>query len=159
MFPDHVAGGQLSTGVIVVTGGTEYILDFVRNLPRPNMIVARVILPHGVMPQFIEALTTNISLYRQRFGDLTPQLTNPSIGVGETPITGKMPGQAPSPGKPSSPWSEPLDVLPGVELGGGKSNDSSGGLNLGSSSPSNPECPILIRRPVTVNRIGLIRIQ
>ncbi len=68
--PEHVAVGQISTGVIVVTGATEYILDFVRNLPRPNMIVARVVLPHTVMPQFTDALTTNINLYRQRFGDL-----------------------------------------------------------------------------------------
>ncbi len=68
--PEHVATGQISTGVIVVTGATEYILDFVRNLPRPNMIVARVVLPHSVMPQFTDALTTNINLYRQRFGDL-----------------------------------------------------------------------------------------
>jgi Protein of unknown function (DUF3467) len=68
--PEHVAAGQISTGVIVVTGATEYILDFVRNLPRPNMIVARVVLPHSVMPQFTDALTTNINLYRQRFGDL-----------------------------------------------------------------------------------------
>jgi hypothetical protein len=68
--PEHVARGEISTGVIVVTGGTEYVLDFVRNLPRPNAIVARVILPHLVMPQFIDALTTNIDLYRQRYGEL-----------------------------------------------------------------------------------------
>jgi hypothetical protein len=68
--PEHVAAGQISTGVIVVTGATEFILDFVRNLPRPNIIVARVVLPHQVMPQFIEALSTNIALYRQRFHDL-----------------------------------------------------------------------------------------
>ena len=64
--PEHVAIGQISTGVIVVTGATEFILDFVRNLPRPNMIVARVVLPHAVMPQFTDALSTNIALYRQR---------------------------------------------------------------------------------------------
>jgi len=87
--PEHVAAGQISTGVIVVTGATEYILDFVRNLPRPNMIVARVVLPHSVMPQFTDALTTNMNLYRQRFGDLgvapvtapspLPQALNPSV--------------------------------------------------------------------------------
>ncbi|MFN9850225.1 MAG: DUF3467 domain-containing protein [Planctomycetota bacterium] len=68
--PEHVARGEISTGVIVVTGGTEFVLDFVRNLPRPNAIVSRVVLPHMVMPQFIEALSTNIELYRQRYGDL-----------------------------------------------------------------------------------------
>jgi hypothetical protein len=65
-----VARGEISTGIIVVTGGTEFVLDFVRNLPRPNAIVARVVMPHMVMPQFIEALSTNIELYRQRYGDL-----------------------------------------------------------------------------------------
>jgi hypothetical protein len=79
--PEHVAIGQISTGVIVVTGATEYILDFVRNLPRPNMIVARVVLPHSVMPQFIEALATNINLYRQRFGDIGVNPLVPGTGA------------------------------------------------------------------------------
>lgn len=68
--PEHVARGELSTGVIVVTGGTEFVLDFVRNLPRPSCVVSRVVLPHLVMPQFIDALTTNIDLFRQRYGEL-----------------------------------------------------------------------------------------
>ena len=77
---DQVARGEISTGVIVVTGGTEFVLDFVRNIPRPNAIVARVVLPHMVMPQLIEALSTNIELYRQRYGELpgAPQPMNPS---------------------------------------------------------------------------------
>ncbi|MCY2985207.1 MAG: DUF3467 domain-containing protein [Planctomycetota bacterium] len=69
-IPEHIARGEISTGVIVVTGGTEYVLDFVRNLPRPNMIVARVVLPHMVMPQFIDALAANVELFRQRYGEL-----------------------------------------------------------------------------------------
>jgi hypothetical protein len=32
--------------------------------------VSRVVLPHLVMPQFIEALSTNVELYRQRYGEL-----------------------------------------------------------------------------------------
>ena len=68
--PEHVARGEISTGVIVVTGSTEFLLDFVRNLPRPNAVVSRVVLPHTVMPQFIEALSKNIELYRQRYGEL-----------------------------------------------------------------------------------------
>ena len=72
--PDHVAKGEISTGVIVVTGATEFVLDFVRTLPRPSTIVARVVLPHGVMPQFIEALAKNIELFRQRYGELPGSL-------------------------------------------------------------------------------------
>lgn len=80
-IPDHIARGEISTGVIVVTGGTEYVLDFVRNLPRPNAIVARVILPHMVMPQFIDALAANVELFRNRYGELPgaplPQVAAP----------------------------------------------------------------------------------
>lgn len=80
-IPEHVARGEISTGVIVVTGGTEFLLDFVRNLPRPSCIVARVVLPHLVMPQFIDALTTNIELFKQRYGELpgvpSPVVNNP----------------------------------------------------------------------------------
>ncbi|MFN9462458.1 MAG: DUF3467 domain-containing protein [Planctomycetota bacterium] len=95
--PEHVAKGEISTGVIVVTGGTEFVLDFVRNLPRPNTIVARVVLPHLVMPQFIDALAKNIELFRQRYGELPgsqppahpapmipqPNAGHPSISQGE----------------------------------------------------------------------------
>ncbi|MFN7291057.1 MAG: DUF3467 domain-containing protein [Pirellula sp.] len=82
-IPEHVAKGEISTGVIVVTGPTEYVLDFVRNLPRPNCIVARVVLPHLVMPQFIDALSTNVQMFRNRYGDLPgavvpPTPTNPT---------------------------------------------------------------------------------
>ena len=103
-IPEHIARGEISTGVIVVTGGTEYLLDFVRNLPRPNTIVARVILPHLVMPQFIDALAANIELFRNRYGELP----------GTPPIVVSQP-VAPSPVAPS-PVAEPnsIDVLPGV---------------------------------------------
>lgn len=98
-IPEHIARGEISTGVIVVTGGTEYLLDFVRNLPRPNTIVARVILPHLVMPQFIDALAANIELFRNRYGELP----------GTPPIVVSQP-VAPSPvAEPNS-----IDVLPGV---------------------------------------------
>ena len=79
-IPEHVAKGEISTGVIVVTGPTEYVLDFVRNLPRPNCIVARVVLPHLVMPQFIDALSTNVQMFRNRYGEL------PGGAVPPTPI-------------------------------------------------------------------------
>lgn len=91
-IPEHIAKGEISTGVIVVTGATEYVLDFVRNLPRPNAIVARVVLPHMVMPQFIDALAANIELFRQRYGEL-PGMPQPAV-VSQTFQVG--PGQPPS---------------------------------------------------------------
>ena len=74
--PDHVAMGAFSTGVILMTAQAEFILDFVQNLGRPHQIVARVVMPHHVLPQFIDALQRNIELYRNRWGDLPSPLAN-----------------------------------------------------------------------------------
>ena len=77
--PDHVAGGTFSTGAIVMTGPSEFIVDFLQTIGRPHKVAARVVIPHQVMPQFIEALTTNLDLYRGRFGDpVTPQPAQPN---------------------------------------------------------------------------------
>lgn len=67
--PDHVSDGVFSTGCIVMTGPNEYIIDFLQTIGRPQRIAKRIIVPHVVMPQFIEALNTNLDLYRKRFGD------------------------------------------------------------------------------------------
>jgi hypothetical protein len=107
--PDHVASGEISTGVIVVTGATEFVLDFVRNLPRPSSIVARVVLPHGVMPQFIDALAKNIELFRQRYGELpgslpvpppqaNPATTQPFEPIAYIPASNQQPPTASPPG-------------------------------------------------------------
>lgn len=66
--PDHVSDGVFSTGVIVMTGPSEYVLDFLQTVGRPHRVAARVVLPHPVMPQFIDALRKNLDLYQQRFG-------------------------------------------------------------------------------------------
>jgi hypothetical protein len=139
-IPEHVARGEVSTGVIVVTGGTEYVLDFVRNLPRPNMIVARVVLPHMVMPQFIDALAANVELFRQRYGELPGA---PSLGaVATNPV---FPGA----GSPNAATqSNSVDVWPGSPTnaaspespGGGNPaepmGDGGGGGGGGPASPS-----------------------
>ncbi len=128
-IPEHVARGEVSTGVIVVTGATEYVLDFVRNLPRPNMIVARVVLPHMVMPQFIDALAANVELFRQRYGELpgapaaVPLQPTQIVGVANP---GVVDASAQSAGSGS------VDVLPGSGTG---SNESSAS-GSGGSSPS-----------------------
>ena len=116
-IPDHIARGEISTGVIVVTGGTEYVLDFVRNLPRPNAIVARVVLPHMVMPQFIDALAANVELFRNRYGEL-PGAPLPNLTV-----------------QPSSPNS------PSQALGANSLDVWSGSPNLPSGNPATPNSP------------------
>lgn len=138
-IPEHVARGEVSTGVIVVTGGTEYVLDFVRNLPRPNMIVARVVLPHMVMPQFIEALAANVELFRQRYGEL-PGAPPPSI-VTANPV---VPGDG---SLNPAPQSNSVDVWPGSAAispppnssGDANPSEPMGDLAGGQSSP--PQSP------------------
>ncbi len=84
--PDHVADGCFSTGAIVMTGPSEYIVDFLQTIGRPHRVAARVVIPHPVMPQFIEALNTNLQLYRNRFGDPpAPPAQNPNQARRPTP--------------------------------------------------------------------------
>ena len=125
-IPEHVARGEVSTGVIVVTGGTEYVLDFVRNLPRPNMIVARVVLPHMVMPQFIDALAANVELFRQRYGDLPgmPQPTVVSQPIQSGPgIVVAGPSNPPLGLQPTAPDANSVDVWPGSTPNPGQSTN------------------------------------
>ncbi len=82
--PDHVSQGVFSTGVIIMTGNTEFVLDFLQCIGKPRQVAARVVMPHATLPQMIDALTRNIELYKQRFGDLheparPPQQNSPSV--------------------------------------------------------------------------------
>ncbi len=76
--PDSVAGGCFSTGAIVMTGPSEYIIDFLQTIGRPHKVATRVVISHSVMPQFIEALNTNLNLYRERFGEPVVPKQNPN---------------------------------------------------------------------------------
>lgn len=79
--PDHVSEGVFSNAVIVMTGPSEFVLDFLQTIGRPQRIAARVVLPHPVMPQFIEALKKNIEIYTSRFGEpVVPQTPKPADG-------------------------------------------------------------------------------
>ncbi|MBU6173398.1 MAG: DUF3467 domain-containing protein [Planctomycetes bacterium] len=134
-IPEHVARGEISTGVIVVTGGTEFLLDFVRNLPRPSCVVSRVVLPHLVMPQFIDALTTNIELFKQRYGEL-PGAPMPIVSA-STPSQPTMPTEE-SPetvhDPDSSGQSAPIKSAPKAAHSGETQSPNSG---IGGSSSTN----------------------
>lgn len=67
--PDNVSRGVFSTGAIVLVGNNEFIMDFVVRMAQPHQVAQRVIVPHAVMPQLIQALKTNLDKYRDRFGD------------------------------------------------------------------------------------------
>ncbi|MDG2220205.1 MAG: DUF3467 domain-containing protein [Rubripirellula sp.] len=84
--PDHVADGCFSTGAIVMTGPSEFIVDFLQTVGRPHRVARRVVIPHPVMPQFIEALNSNLELYKNRFGDPpTPNVPNQNQARQPTP--------------------------------------------------------------------------
>lgn len=75
--PERVGPGIFSTGVLVMTGNTEFILDFIQNLGQPAQVAARIVMPHATMPQFIHALKTNLDMYKNRFGT-PPELPPPN---------------------------------------------------------------------------------
>lgn len=147
--PDHVARGVFSTGVIVMTAPTEFVIDFIQNLGRPHQVVARVIMPHPVLPQFVDALLKNIELYRGRYGNLPqPNLS----GVMVTSATGNVPtSNAPNanpnlPKSPNTPESQlgvtestiGVDVGPGIAPG----NVATESGTVGESPPSSSHAPL-----------------
>ena len=74
--PEHVSRGVFSTGVLVMTGPNEFVLDFIQNLGGPAQVAARVVMPSSTIPQFIKALETNLDLFKNRFGE-PPELPRP----------------------------------------------------------------------------------
>lgn len=71
-LPDHVAQGVFCTGVIVIEGQEEYVLDFTQGLTRPPRVAARVVLTPAVMSQFTGALAENLQRHEQAFGPPKP---------------------------------------------------------------------------------------
>lgn len=80
--PDGRGEGVFSTGTILMTGPTEFIIDFIQNIGPPARVVARIVLPHGVMPQVIGALKQNLEMYKQKFGE-PPALPKPQQQPGQ----------------------------------------------------------------------------
>ena len=76
--PDSVSRGAFSTGVIVMTGNSEFILDFIQNMGSPPQVASRVIMPHGALPQFADALRKNLEMFTQRFGPPPELPKNPT---------------------------------------------------------------------------------
>jgi|LakMenE01Jun11ns_1017448.scaffolds.fasta_scaffold9959635_7 hypothetical protein len=143
--PEGLQRGVFSTGVIVMTGATEFIIDFVQNLGRPHQIVARIVMPHPILPQFAEALKTNIDLYTQRYGPL------PVVADSTTLVTGSLHGNARevSPTPSSKPQ---VDLASGTidVLGSTQSIPPTQG-------PSDPESPVTARPPASKPPSNLTR--
>ena len=68
--PEKIARGVFSTGVLVLQGATEFLLDFVLRMNQPHQVAARVLLPINLIPQFIDVLKGNLETYRKTFGTM-----------------------------------------------------------------------------------------
>ena len=66
--PGGVGRGTYATGMVVMTGQAEFVMDFLLRLSRPHSLAARVVTPVPVMPGFIAALQDNLGKYTARFG-------------------------------------------------------------------------------------------
>ena len=82
--PADVSQGVLSTGSLVVIGPSEFIIDFVQSLGQRPHVAARVIVPHAVMPQIVNALESSVQRFSKQFGEpaalpANPQKKKPSI--------------------------------------------------------------------------------
>ena len=75
---EHASRGVFSTGVVLLTGGSEFIVDFVQNLGSPTSVVARVIIPHGAMGRIIDAIERNVEGHEDRYGPIPGEFTTPN---------------------------------------------------------------------------------
>lgn len=117
--PDHVSRGVFSTGVIVMTAPTEFVIDFIQNLGRPHQVVARVVMPHPVLPQFVDALLKNIELYRARYGNLPqPNLNSVLVTHASGPVAAQSGSAAHAPAK--APQQSASHPLAGIEPNSGE---------------------------------------
>ena len=86
---ERASRGVFSTGVIILTGGNEFIVDFVQNLGSPTTVVSRVVIPHGAMGRIIDAIERNVEGHEDRFGPITDGITGESsaekLEVSEVP--------------------------------------------------------------------------
>lgn len=70
LVPAHVARGVFSTGAVVLQGQHEFILDFLLRMQQPQQVAARIVMPPGVVAQFIGALQENLGRHEARFGPI-----------------------------------------------------------------------------------------
>jgi hypothetical protein len=83
VVPERVARGVFSTGAVVVQGPHEFILDFLLRMSQPQQVAARVVLPPGVVVQFIAALSENLRNYESKYN--LPLIPHPQAGSAAGP--------------------------------------------------------------------------
>ncbi len=135
--PEHVARGAFSTGVIVMTAQTEVILDFIQNLGRPHQIVARVVMPHSVLPQLVDALQRNMELYKNRWGELPHIPTLPPVQTTVAHHGNAAPAATPQLGQSSSIATG--QFIPPTEASAPDGGAATGNPNQPSTQPNQPQ--------------------
>ncbi len=69
---EEVRGGVFANAAIVLSGNFEFVIDFVLRLGKPDLIMARIVLPIPVTEQFVKALRGSIENYEREFGEIPP---------------------------------------------------------------------------------------
>jgi len=100
--PEHVSQGVFASGVVVLDGPGEFIIDFIQSVIRPARVVKRIVLNPAVMGQFLDAFRDNLGMYEKSFG---------------------LPKPMPRPANPDAPKPSIQDLydelkVPDTELGG-----------------------------------------
>lgn len=82
--PEKVSPGVHSSGVLLLNGPNEFILDFLQQLVQPPKVAARVVMTPQVLESFARALEENNGLYEQKFG-APPAMPAPAPASGAKP--------------------------------------------------------------------------
>ena len=110
LVPERVSRGVFSTGAVVLQGNHEFIIDFLLRMAKPHQVVARVILPPGVVPQLVGAGRENYQKWRERYAPQAPP------AISEKPAGAAKSGNQEKPPSPQDLYDElklPDDVMCG----------------------------------------------
>lgn len=83
--PERVAHGVHASGVLVLNGPNEFIVDFLQQMVHPPKVASRVVMNPQTLASFIRTLEENIGMFENNFGAPTP-LPAPPPGAKPTPI-------------------------------------------------------------------------
>ncbi len=75
--PEKISRGVFSTGVLVIEGPSEFIVDFIQRMTSPHQVVARVVVPITFLPRLVQALRDNLEACRRTFGTLSSPPASP----------------------------------------------------------------------------------
>ena len=88
---EEASRGVFATGVVLLTGGSEFIVDFVQNLGAPATVVSRMIIPPNSMGRIIDAIERNVEGYEDRFGPIDDGLAPAESSVMQSEETPAAP--------------------------------------------------------------------